>query len=132
MADIEAAVYSILTADSTLAALVGTRVYPQVAPQDVALPYVAYERISTSRVYSHSPGVSQLARARFQFTAGSTSYSDVRAVVNAVRGALDAYSGTAAGVQIYVALSQNEFGTFSDDGDLRTVRQDFYVWHREA
>lgn len=132
MADIEAAVYSILTADSTLAALVGTRVYPNVVPQDVALPAVAYQRISTSRVYSHSPGVSQLARPRFQFTSVANSYSDVKAVANAVRGALDAYGGTAASVLVFTMLSQNEFDTFSDDGDLHTVRQDFYVWHREA
>lgn len=132
MADIEAAVYSILTADSTLSALVGTRIYPNVVPQDVTLPAVAYQRISTSRVYSHSPGVSQLARPRFQFTSVARSYSDVKAVANALRGALDAYGGTAASVLVFTMLSQNEFDTFSDDGDLHTVRQDFYVWHRET
>lgn len=131
MADLEQALYSILSADGTVSGLVGTRIYPNVIPQDVSLPAIAYQRISAMRVFSHG-GPSCLARPRFQITCLATSYSSAKAVANAVRGALNGYVGTAATVEIQASFIQNEFDTFTDDDDLHTVRQDYYIWQREA
>ena len=65
--NIEEALYSKLTGDAGVAALVSTRIYPNVVPQDIALPAVAYQRISTVRDMAHD-GPTGVAHARFQFT----------------------------------------------------------------
>ena len=131
MADVETALYTILSSDAGVSALVGARIYPVVIPQDVSLPAVAYQRISAARVYSHD-GPSCLARPRFQFSCTAESYGAARAVVNAVRTALDGYNDTANGVRIMAAFSQNEFDGFTDVDDLWTVYLDFFVWHVEG
>jgi hypothetical protein len=130
MADIEAAVYAVLTGDVTLSALVGGRVYPQPIPQEAALPAVAYQRISTRRVRSHS-GPSGLARPRVQVTASANSYAQAKAVAAAVRGALDGLRATVAGVEVQGAWLDGDVDEYGDDGELRSVRMDFMFWHRE-
>ena len=131
MADVETALYTILSGDAGVTALISTRMYPVVIPQDVSLPAVAYQRISTARVYSHD-GPSCLARPRFQFSCTATTYSAARAVANAIRAALDGYNDTANGVRIMAAFTQNEFDGFTDTDDLWTVYQDYFVWHVES
>jgi hypothetical protein len=131
MADIEQAIYSILSTDATTKALVGTRIYPNVVPQDATLPAIAYQRISGSRVQSHG-GPSNLARPRFQFTCLAVNYSGARAVANAVRQALDGYKNTAASVYVQAGHIQTDFDSFADGENLHAVRVDFYLWHTEA
>ena len=68
MADVEKAVYAILSGDAGVAAIAGNRIYPNRTPQDVALPAVAYFRVSTRRRATHGSPAS-LARPRIQTTA---------------------------------------------------------------
>lgn len=130
MADVEEAVYAILVGDAEVSALVGTRVYPQVIPQDAALPAVAYSRISARRVKSHS-GPSRLARPRVQVTCSAKTYGAAKALAAAARGALDGFKGTAAGLDVQGAWLDNDGDEYGDDGELRSVRMDFMIWHRE-
>ena len=46
----EANLYSALTARAALTALVGNRIFPDVIPEDCALPAIVYQRASTSPV----------------------------------------------------------------------------------
>lgn len=130
MAELEEAVYAILTEDAAVGALVGTRVYPQAIPQDVALPAVAYSRISTRRVKKRERR--ELARARVQVNAEASSYVGAKTLAAAVVGALDAVQRTIAGVQVQGSWPEgggDEYGT--TDG-IYGVRQDFMFWFREA
>ena len=43
----EKVVYTLLAASSALAAIVSTRIYPDVAPQEGALPAITFERTGT-------------------------------------------------------------------------------------
>lgn len=130
MSDAEQALYAILANDTAVSALVGTRIFPNVIPQDVALPVLAYMRVSGARTNSQT-GPSQLARPRFQITCLSRSYSEAKTLAAAVRRALDGYKGAIASVDVQGVMIQNEFDTFTDDDDLHTVRQDYYFWHAE-
>lgn len=130
---VEEALYTHLTDDAGVAALVSARVYPLVAPQDVARPYLVYQRISTPRVRSHS-GPSGLAHPRFQITAVASTYGSARSLANAVRAALDGYSGAmgdAPGVQT-AGFLDNEAENYLDDIPAYVVRMDFILWHAEA
>lgn len=130
MADIEAVLYAKLIADSGLSALIGTRVYPNVIPQNATLPAIAYQRISTRQTVSHS-GPSNLYRPRFQFTAVSTTYANVKAVAGALRDALNGLTDEATTPPLGVALMDNETDGFTDASDLYSVRQDYFIWFKE-
>lgn len=129
---IEEALQAHLTDDADVAALVGTRVYPLRAEQGAARPYLVYQRISTPRVRSHS-GPSGLAYPRFQITAVADSYSAARSLANAVREALDGYSGDmgdAPGIRAN-AFVDNDADGWEEASEAYTVRVDVIIWHAE-
>jgi hypothetical protein len=134
MADVEEAVYAILKAASGVTTLVGgsssPRIYPNVVPQDAALPAMAYQRISSYRRATHGSPAS-LARPRIQITMMAESYSQVKGVAAAVREALDGYVGTPGGVTVQAVLSEDETDEFGSSNNLHVVRQDWMIWHAE-
>ena len=93
------AIYSILTSDSDVSAIVGTRVYPQIAAQGAAFPFVVYVLQDTSPSDTKS-GVSTLDEVRYDIVVASETYAQVSDLTNKIRTALDRYSGTVAGVVI--------------------------------
>lgn len=130
---IEEALYAHLVGTAGVAALVSTRIYPQTIPQDVALPAIAYQRISGVREYSQS-GPSQLAHPRFQLTCQAATYAGAKALANAVRAALSGYKGTMGGVGGVVVggcFVVNETDGFELPGETQVVRLDVIVWHEE-
>lgn len=93
------AIYSILTSDSDVSAIVGTRVYPQIAAQGAAFPFVVYVLQDTSPSDTKS-GVSTLDEVRYDIVVASETYTEVSDLTNKIRTALDRYTGTVAGVVI--------------------------------
>jgi hypothetical protein len=93
------AIYSILTSDSDVNAIVGTRVYPQIAAQEAAFPFVVYvlQNVDPSDTKS---GVSTFDEVRYDFIVASENYAEASDLTEKIRTALDRYSGTVAGVVI--------------------------------
>ena len=56
----EAAVYKLLTDDATVKALIGTRCYPVIAPQDSTVPLIVYQRVASDHLHTMD-GISGLA-----------------------------------------------------------------------
>jgi hypothetical protein len=109
----ETAVRAVLLADATVAALVGDRIYPKTLPQDVTLPAITYQRISTIGDLDLD-GDQATAAVRVQLNLWSESYDGVCALARAVcgddetgtPGALLGYSGdTGQGVLQLVRLA---------------------------
>jgi hypothetical protein len=90
---IGAAIYDILRNDSGVAALVAARIYPEIAPQNVAYPFVLYmvDEVNPTLV---KDGVSSLDVIQVVITCFSQSYDTTHSIASAVRSALD---GLAAG-----------------------------------
>lgn len=133
MAVVEEALKARLAAVAGVTALVVSRVYPVKLPQSATLPALTYQRISTARenAMGADPGI---ARTRLQVTTAATSYSGAKAVTEAVRAALQRYSGTSAGVVVLDVFLDNETDLFSEEEDeagVFLVAQDFIVIHRE-
>lgn len=93
------AIYSILTGDSAVSAIVGNRVYPQIAAQGAAFPFVVYVLQDTSPSDTKS-GVSTLDEVRYDIVVASESYAEASDLTNKIRTALDRYTGTVSGVVI--------------------------------
>lgn len=134
--EIEAALYAELAADSSVSALVSSRIYPVLIPQDVDMPAIAYQRISGPRDYSHQGA--GLVSARFQITCQATSYSGAKSLAAAVRDALSGFSGTmgagggGGGVKVQGAFVDNDLDGYGATAQEWTVRLDVIIQHTEA
>ena len=135
MSVIEEALHTRLTTGghAGIAALVGTRVYPQLADENATLPFLVFQRISGPRVPDLA-GPTGLAQPRFQVDAYSESYLTAKNVATQVRLALDGYSATVDGVMIHGVTFVDERDLFESatDPKLHRVSMDFRVSHDEA
>ena len=93
------AIYSILTNDSDVSALIGTRVYPQVAAQGAAFPFVVYV-LQDNTPSDTKSGVSTLDEIRYDIVAAAETYSQLTDLTEKIRTALDRYTGTVEGVVV--------------------------------
>lgn len=95
----EAFLYQRLTSQTAVSALVGTRIYPLLAPQGTALPLVIYQRTGVNRPQSLAGNVGNPV-ITLQLTSYGTSYTSVKNIARAVRLAVDGWTGTTASVTI--------------------------------
>lgn len=89
---IEAGIYSLLTADATLSALVGTRIYPVFIPESAETPCLSYQLVSSSVDLNLDRTV--VREKRIQFDAFAPTYAVVKQIQTALADILEGYSGT--------------------------------------
>ena len=93
------AVYGILSANSGVTDIVGTRIFPEIAEQEAVTPFVIYQLQRVAPEDTHD-GPSKLDEVRFEFLCYADSYNEAADLGVAVRGALDRVSGTYNGVNV--------------------------------
>jgi hypothetical protein len=129
------AIFYLLDNSTDLTAIVGTRIYPEVAQQDAPLPYVVYN-ISNNEPSDTKFEPSKLDTANIEVNCYSTSYTEVIDMAVAVRAALDRVTGTYNGVNVQSIAYMNEVIDFdegqraynvSSDYDVRISRTDFEI-----
>ena len=129
------AIFYLLDNSTDLTAIVGTRIYPEVAQQDAPLPYVVYN-ISNNEPSDTKREPSKMDTANIEVNCYSTSYTQVIDMSVAVRAALDRVTGTYSGVNVQSIAYMNEVIDFdegqraynvSSDYDVRISRTDFEI-----
>lgn len=95
----ESFLYQRLTSQTAVSSLVGTRVYPILAPTGTPLPLITYQRTAVERPQSLSGNVGNPV-VTLQLTTYGTSYTSVKNIARQVRLAVDGWTGTTAGVTI--------------------------------
>jgi len=130
MARLEEAIYSILSSDASVTALVSTRIYPFFLPQECTLPAITFYRVSTDREYAFmtDPGY---ATVRISIDILGESASSTMSVAEVVRTALHRYKGTVAGVKIYECHIETENSIYEPETDVYRLIIDFMVSHYE-
>jgi len=103
----EAFIFQRLTSQTAVSSLVGTRVFPLMAPMATPLPLVVYQRTGVDRPRSLAGNVGNPV-VTLQLTSYDTSYTNVKAIARAVWLALDNWTGTTAGVTIQRTTLQSE------------------------
>lgn len=131
MADIRQAVYTTLSGHAGTAALVSTRVYPKIMPQQPTMPAIVYQMIDNDRVQAHR-GQTTGAKARFQVTCWGSTTASCEAVSEQARLAMIAASGSVASVTINGVTCEGEVEGYEPDTMRHYIALDFFVWHREA
>lgn len=128
---VEYGLVQILEDDATFGGIAGDRIYPHRLPQTPTFPAVTYARVSGVRV-KVLKGLSGLARPTFQFDCWAESYTTVKTLADAVRGAFDGFQGTLDGDTTYRVQILNEVDNFEEELDIYRVIQDYEVFHRET
>lgn len=130
---IEAALYTLITSDVALAALVGTRVYPLVIPQETCLDAtaMAYQVISSMPEYAHAEGDVYLDRVRVQLSFQAGSYGALKTAMAAVRSLLSGYSGTVNGTDHLQAVFWEARDDYAPTFERPTGRADLTIWYRD-
>ena len=95
----EAFLFQRLTSQTNVSSLIGSRVFPLIAPQGTPLPLVVYQRTSVERPQSLAGNVGNPV-VTLQLTTYGTSYTNVKQIARFVRFAVDGWTGTTAGVTI--------------------------------
>jgi len=83
----ESEVYLLLKNTATIKALINERVYPLIAPQNVVKPYITYRVVSKINLQCIGGQIYQGAY-RMQLDCFSLTYSNVKAISEAVKNAL--------------------------------------------
>lgn len=135
---IEAGIYSYLTTDATTAALIGTRLYPVLAPAGAgdAGDYAVFQRISTTRVAS-TDGPTGVTSSTWQIVCWSSTQAGAIALADAVRQALDGYKGamgseTTQRCAIIDQAEEVEISPEQDEKRAYSQRLDFEIWYTET
>ena len=140
MATIEQAMWYKVTSGTAVAALIGTKLYPVMIPDGVALPAVAYQRIATRRDPSLPVSTNNtLVMATFQYACIDDQYSVTKSIADAIRLQLDRFGGTVAytggTVVVDSILIRNEFTIYTEtenrDNSTYTTFLDCQVWFYE-
>lgn len=129
---IETGLYSELTTDVDVAALVSTRVYPLTLPQGYTLPAITYQRVSTERLRDLT-GSSGWVMARFQIDCWAASYSAARGLADKVRAALDGQVdtlGSETGVGMIGLMGEREI--LEEEIESYRVSFDFMIPYTET
>jgi len=107
------AIFYILTGSEEIAAIVGARVFPEIAAQDAVAPYVVYQ-LSSVEPQDTKGGPSTLDEVRFEVFCVSNEYTQAQDLTEAVRGALDRATGTFSGVPVQSVQYLDEDAEFED------------------
>jgi hypothetical protein len=102
---------SLLSSETTITAISGTRVYVQRAPQNAAFPHIIITQMSSEENTTLDGGSGQLRFLDFDIDCKAKSSVTAESLGNAVRIYIDDYSGTAGSYTIGAVLINDE----SDD-----------------
>jgi len=134
-ATIEAVIDSLLREDISIAAIVSTRIYPNIVKQGVSMPALTYQQISGLRD-ELLEGPSGLVESRFQINCWSDLYSETRDLADAIENKFDGLDGTFNGVEIEAIhlIDESDIPQFPAGTDVIKrygKRLDFTVWFKE-
>lgn len=134
MATIEDALFTHLSGTTTVTGLLGSSamsINPVRVQQKANLPAVSIQRISGTRISAFVED-DESAVARFTFGCWADSFSEAKAVKEAVRKRIQRFSGTVSGVKIDDIRLANERHLFEDDIEKYQHQLDAIVDYRET
>ena len=116
--------YSILSNDTNISAIVGTKIYPFLAIEDVVYPYIVYtiEGVDPTQT---DDGVSVLDVNSANIEIYSEDLSENETLSKYVRNALDRYKGTVEGIEVQSISFRSEGGGYADADRVYLKIQDY-------
>lgn len=128
--------YSFLTGKSAITSLISTRVYPQMLPQNAILPAITYHCYGVDSTY-YTTGAANWAEGRWQIDIWANTLVSVTAIGEAVRNALQGYSGSIGSATVHVVILENQQTLYeppvrSDDQPIHHLAQQYKIIYPES
>lgn len=130
---IEEAILTELLLKPAITDLVGKRIYYVKAPQDVAIPYLVFQKISEISTHSHQ-GYSHLKEARFQFSAFATTYIGSKTINAQLQTILDGFTGVmggSGGLEIGLCLLDDETDLYEPEYKLHYSPVEYLIAYND-
>jgi len=127
MALLESKLFSLLSADTAVKAIVADRIFPTVLKQNCRLPAISYQRIS-GNFDADLEGNSGTENPRIQVDCWALGYVQAKDLAKAVRNAMNAATDAVAG---FTALCITDADNHDDAANYYGVSLDFSCWHEE-
>ena len=119
-----AAIYSLLVNDSAVSAIVGPRIYPELAEEGASAPYVVYSVVSNTP--SDTKDGTPIDEAQLEIFSVGNTYAAANDLADKVRAALDRKSQIVVGtVTVQSIHYTNEVVEVSEKRDLYISVQDY-------
>jgi hypothetical protein len=118
---IETSLYAVLSGNSAITAIVGTRIFPLTVPEDWNLPALTYQVISSVSHPTFSTAGEQ--RIRVQIDCWADTYSDAVSLRAAVISALNGYSDVN-----FTAQLLNKTDYYEHEALQYRCLIEFYLW----
>lgn len=124
-----------LVSSTAVTSVVGTRIYPLLAPASSALPFVVWRRTGIERSQTLGLPVG-VPRVSVDYTVIATTYNQAREAADAMRLTLDGYGGSVENTVVEQVSLENEVDDFvtlagADQPPSYSVTQSYDVWWRE-
>jgi hypothetical protein len=121
------AIHSLLTSNAAVQALISGRVYPEIAPEGVALPYIVYSVRSNQP--SNNKRSTPVDEAQVEIFSVDNNYSDANDLADKVRAALDrkniSVSVSEGSIDVQSITYDNEVTEVSPDRKVYASVQDY-------
>ena len=106
-----------------LKTLVSNRVYPDIAPDLVTIPYITYHQIGGQSVNFYDGAVPSKRNGEFQINVWAGTRAQASALANQVE---DALRGVAA---LQTEVKSAQLATYDEETKQRGTMQDFSFWY---
>ena len=107
--------------------LVSDKVYPNLAPQGVAVPFITYFVVDRADPWHTKSSTSDADLARVQINIFDDDYLGAKTLAASVRGILDGYSGTNNSVVIDETRWDSERDLSEDEEDYYHIAVDYLI-----
>ena len=122
------ALYTHLTGNSSVAALVGTRIYPVTLPQDPVLPCITYQVVAEPRV--HALDGASAPMPYVQIDCWAATYLAAGGLADVVSGVLDSFRGTLGGtLSVSACRQRSRREVYEPETKEHRVSLDFSITH---
>ncbi len=127
----KSAIYSIVSIDSGVSAIVGTKIYPDAAPSSATCPYVVYSIVSTNQIHTIST-TTTTTKFRIQFSCFAFDSATNSALVEAIKTVLDVHRFSGEGFS-FIAFEDESIDLTQSpqDGSEQFTYQtnvDYMIW----
>jgi len=129
--NVEESLYAELATHGGVAALVGTRIYPEELPQPATLPAITYSLSSTATEHTQRETASTIVIPDMQVQCWAETYSGAKALATQVKAALDGFVGQlggAGGVNCWITMI-DALDLGDEETSWRREIIQFEIWH---
>lgn len=120
-------IYNLLKDSAPVGALIGNKIYPGIIPADVTYPAAAYSELQQQ--YDESKdGPIPTGNHSFDVDIYAKNYTSAQSVANAIKAALDWYSGTVNSIEVErVRMLDQQDMPYVEEKELFHIIQTFAI-----